>query len=201
MAEELQSLLEKINQDGIQKAEAEKARILAAANAEADAIRAAAAKHAAALKADAEKSAAALRDKTLAALEQARRDILLQLRGELLDRLKAAVGDGVAQALTPEFTAGLVKELCAAFSAAPESEVSVRCAVRDVPALDAALKRALADSLTRNPTILGVRNFPAGLELSFDGGRSYFDFSSEALSGVLDAYLGETVAALFQAGK
>ena len=49
MAEELQSLLEKINSDGIQKAEAEKAKIIAAAEAEAAAIREEAAKDAAAI--------------------------------------------------------------------------------------------------------------------------------------------------------
>lgn len=201
MAEELQSLLEKINQDGIQKAEAEKARIIAAANAEADAIRAAAARTAAAMKSDAEKANAALHAKTLSALQQARRDILLELRGELKERLSAAVGDSVAQALTPEFTAGLIRELCAAFAAAPDSEVAVRCAVRDTAALDAALKRALADSLAKSPKILGVKNLPAGLEVSFDGGKSYFDFTAEALGDILDAYLGETVAALFKADK
>ena len=47
MAEELQSLLEKINQDGIMKAEAEKAKIIAEAE-----------KSAAAIIAEAEKSAA-----------------------------------------------------------------------------------------------------------------------------------------------
>ena len=201
MAEELQSLLEKINQEGIQKAEAEKARIIAEANAEADAIRAAATKAAAALKAEAEKSNAALAAKTLSSLQQARRDILLQLRSELQARLQAAVGESVAQSLSPEFTARIVKSLCAAFAADPDGDVTIRCAVKDVSALDAALKQALADSLRKSPTILGTRSIPAGVELSFDGGKSCFDFTSEALSGILDAYLGETVAAIFKADK
>jgi len=47
MAEELQSLLEKINQDGIKKAEAQKAAIVAAAEAEAAEIIANAQKEAA----------------------------------------------------------------------------------------------------------------------------------------------------------
>ncbi|MCI5778477.1 MAG: V-type ATP synthase subunit E family protein [Lentisphaeria bacterium] len=201
MAEELQSLLEKINHDGIQKAEAEREKILAAARAEAEAIRAEAEKAAAAIRAEAEKANAALHEKTLSSLRQARRDILLQLRSELRSRLEAAVGDSTARALSPEFTAGIIRELCAAFAAGPDNEVSVRTAVRDVPALDAALRQALADSLKTAPEILGAKSIASGVEVSFDGGKCYFDFTDEALSGILDSYLGETLAAIFRADR
>lgn len=201
MAEELQSLLEKINNDGILKAEAEKARIIAVARAEADAIRAAAEKDAAACKAEAEKASAAFYEKSVSALKQAQRDILLQLRSEIQTRLENAVGESVAQALSPEFIAQLIKELCTAFAADPSSEVAVRCAVKDQTALADALRSALTDSFAKNPVLLGTKGVSAGLELSFDGGKCYFDFTADALGDVMNSYIGENLAAIFKAEK
>ena len=57
MSEDLQSLLEKINRDGVEKAQAESDRIIAEAKAKAAAIVKEANEAAAAAKADAEKSA------------------------------------------------------------------------------------------------------------------------------------------------
>ena len=201
MAEELQSLLEKINNDGILKAEAEKSRIIAVARAEADAIRAAAEKDAAAMKAAAEKENAAFYEKTISALKQAQRDILLQLRSEIQNRLESAVAESVAQALAPEFMAQLIKELCAAFAADPQQEICVRCAVKDQDALARSLNAALADSFVKAPKIFGTKGVSAGLELSFDGGKCYFDFTSDALGDVMNSYIGENISAIFKAEK
>ena len=201
MAEELQSLLEKINSDGIQKAEAEKAKIIAAAEAEAAAIRAEAAKDAAAMRAEAEKENDALYRKTVSTLQHSRRDILLQLRNELQSRLETAVGESVAQALTPEFMAQLIRELCTAFAVNPDQAVTVRCAVKDQAALDTALRGALADSLVKSPAILGTKGIAAGMELSVDGGKCYYDFTADALEDVMEAYLGEKLTAMFKADK
>lgn len=201
MAEELQSLLEKINNDGILKAEAEKARIIAVARAEADAIRSAAEKDAALCKAEAEKASAAFYEKSVSALKQAQRDILLQLRSEIQERLESAVGESVAQALAPEFMAQLIKDLCAAFAADPAKEVAVRCAVKDQTALENAVRSALADSFAKAPSVLGTKGVSAGLEISFDGGKSYFDFTADALGDVMNSYIGENLAAIFKAEK
>lgn len=199
MAEELQSLLEKINNDGIMKAEAEKARIIAVARAEADAIRAAAEKDAASVRAEAEKASAAFYEKSVSALKQAQRDILLQLRSEMQNRLEKAVADSTAQALSPAFMAELIKELCTAFAAEPEKDVSVRCAVKDRDALDNALRGALADSFVKAPVLFGAKGISAGLEISPDGGRCYFDFTADALGDVMNSYIGENLSAVFKA--
>ncbi len=201
MAEELQSLLEKINSDGIQKAEAEKAKIIAAAKAEAEAIRSEAERDAAAVRDAAVKENEALYRKTVSSLQQAQRDILLQLCNELQSRLENAVGDSVAQALSPEFTASLIKELCTAFAVNPDQNIAVRCAVKDQDALDAALRAALADSLVKAPAVLGTKGISAGMELSVDGGKCYYDFTADALKDVMDAYLGEKLTAMFKAEK
>jgi len=199
MAEELQSLLEKINQEGVMKAEAEKAKIIAAAGEEAAKIIADAAKKAEAIIAAAEKDAAEVRERTVSALEQSRRDILLQLREELADRLHEAIQDAGSAALSPEFMAALVRELALAFSVAPDTPVTVRSAVKDAAKLDAALRSALADSFVKEPKVFTGKEIAHGMEVSFDGGRCFYDFTLDAVSDLLNEYVGEKLSSIFKA--
>ena len=197
MADELQSLLQKINDEGVKKAEAERERIIAEANAEAkrlvDEAKTEAEKQLAAAKSECE----ALQKRAESAVAQAARDILLKLKAELEARLNAAVADATAQALTPELMAEIVRELAAKFVADPDAELKLRCAVKDRDALDAALKSALADSLRKAPTVLADSTVTGGVEVGVDGGKLYFDFSLDAIREVVGAYTGQHIAELF----
>lgn len=201
MAEELQSLLEKINQDGIMKAEAEKAKIIADAEKSAAEIIAEAKKSAAGIIAEAEKESAVISEKTVSTLEQSRRNIILQIRQELASRLHSAVGESAAAALSPEFMAQLIRELAAAFAAKPDSLITIRTAVKDADALDSALKAALADSFVKAPRVFPGKEIAAGMEISFDGGKCFYDFTLDAVSDLLDAYIGDKLKNIFQAEK
>ena len=199
MAEELQSLLEKINQDGIMKAEAKKAEIIAAAEKDAAEIIADAKKEAANIIAAAEKENDSLSKRTVSALEQARRDILLQLREELASRLNEAIQDASCEALSPEFMAQLVRELAVAFSVKPDTAIHVRTSVKDAEKLDSALRAALADSFSKEPKVLAGREINNGMEVSFDGGKCFYDFTLDAVSDLLNEYLGDKLSAVFKA--
>lgn len=199
MSEELQSLLDKINADGIQKAEAESARIIAAAKAEAEKIIAAAKAEADAVNAKAQDNADTLRARALSAAQQAARDIVLQLRAELKNRLNAAISESASVAMTPEFMAGLVSELAGKFAASPEAEISVRCAVKDVEALDAALKKTLFDSVKNNPVLIASPEISAGVQVEFSDEDGFFDFTEAAVTDLLAAYSGEKLAEVFKA--
>ena len=199
MAEELQSLLEKINQDGIMKAEAERAKIIANAEQEAADIIANARKEAADITANAAKDAESLAQRTAGALAQSRRDIILQLREELTARLNDAVQDAAGKALEPEFMAQLIKELALAFSAKPDAPIHVRTSVKDAAKLDQALRAALADSFAREPKVFPGKEIADGMEVSFDGGKCFYDFTLDAVSDLLNEYLGEKLSAVFKA--
>ena len=199
MSEELQSLLDKINADGIQKAEAESAKIIAAAKAEAERIVSAAKAEAEAVSARAESDAEAFRKRAVSAANHAARDIVLQLRAELASRLKAAVSTAASAAMTPEFMAGLLKELAGKFAASPDTEISICCAVKDVAKLDAALKQALSESIKKDPVLIASPEISAGIQVEFSDDDCYFDFTEAAVTDLLAAYAGEQLAAVFKA--
>ncbi len=196
MPEELQSLLDKINEEGVKKAEARAAEIIANARKEAKAIQLKAEQDAAAAVKTAGEQADALRKRAESAVRQAARDIILELQQELEKRLNRAVANAADQALTPEFMAGLIRELAAKFAAAPGSRLSVLAAVKDAAALDKALAGALVNSFHGAPQVLGSSEISGGMEVSFKEGKVYFDFTSEAVTELVAAYIGPRLAKL-----
>ena len=91
MAEDLQSLLDKINAEGVKKAETAAARIIEDAKKQAQEIRREAEEQAAQTVKNAAEQAAALEARAEAAVGQAARDVLLQLQNELQLRIEKAV--------------------------------------------------------------------------------------------------------------
>ncbi len=196
MPEELQSLLNKINEEGVRKAEAERASIIAAAENDARTIREKAQAEAEEIKKAAESEAEALTARTESAVRQAARDIILELQSELELRIRRAVEGAAEQALSADFMAGLIRELAAKFAAAPGSAISVLTAVKDVPALENALRGALASSLHTDPQVFGSTGIKGGLEVSFRDGEVYFDFTSGAVTELVGEYIGPRLAKL-----
>ena len=89
MAEELQSLLEKIQRNGMEKAAAERDEILKNAQAKADSIISEAQSQAEDIRSNAQRDADALKQRAESAIRQAARDILLDLNVELKKRVEA----------------------------------------------------------------------------------------------------------------
>ena len=201
MSEELQSLLEKINSDGIMKANAERDAIVAKAKSEAAAIVAAAKKEAADLRTQAAADAETLQKRAESAISQAARDVVLKLKAELGARISAAVEGAAEEAMTPEFMAELIKALGTQFLNDPDAELTVITAVRDASKLDAALKGALAASLKKQPRVLAEPTIKGGMEVNFSGSELFFDFSTEALTELLAAYTAPRIAAIFSGDK
>lgn len=201
MSEELQSLLEKINSDGVMKANAQRTAIIAKAEADAEAIVAEARKKAEELKKEAEVEAETLQKRAESAINQAARDVVLKLKAELESRISAAVAGAAEETMTPAFMAELVKSLGASFLADPDADVTVIASVKDAAALDAALKGALVSSLKKQPRVLAESTIRGGMEVNFTGSELYFDFSTEALTGLLAEYTAPKIAAIFAGEK
>ncbi len=196
MAEELQSLLEKIYADGVEKARAEEKEIIARAETQAKAIVEAAQQQADKLRADAAAEAEKLQLRAESAISQAARDIVFKLKSELENRLRSAVAGAAGAALTPEFMAELVKVLAEKLAVEPEAEISVLCAVKDEAALTEKLTAALRDSFRTAPKVFADSGIDGGLEVSFRDGEFYFDFTIPALTELLGKYTSERVAKL-----
>ena len=99
MAEELQQLLEKIQRDGVDKANAEAAAIVAKAKDEANALVKNAEEEAAATRAKAEEEAEAYAARARETISQAARDTVLKVKDDVTKLLTKLLAQDVTAAL------------------------------------------------------------------------------------------------------
>ena len=179
MAEELQQLLEKIQRDGVDKANAEAAAIVAKAKAEAEALVKKAQEDAAAAeakgKADAEAYAARARE----TIAQAARDTVLKVKNDVTKLLTKLLAQDVTAALATEavpIAAAAVKELVTG-TATAEVAASAK--------LVEALRAQLAAPAQGGVKVVADETTGAGFTVKLDNGRVEHEFTDTAIANAL----------------
>lgn len=198
MAQDLQSLLDKIRQEGLDKAAMQEQEIILNAGKKSAEIIAQAKQEAAQIIKNAENESENLKKRAESAIQQASRDIILTLKNEIQGRLDKIFANSSAQAFSPEYMAQLISELCKAFAVNPESSITVVSALKDVDALKSALLNALADSFKNNCEVFPDKELSGGFKVNFSGSDVFYDFSDDAVCSLLAEYAGPVVGELLK---
>lgn len=192
MAEELQQLLEKIQHDGVEKANAEAATILAKAKADAAAILKDAESTAAALRAQAETDAKAFEERAQKTISQAARDTVLEVKDAIGRMLEKLLAKDVAAALADPSEA-------AKLALAAVNELGSNADVAAGEKLAAALKAQLAADAKAGVKVVLDESVGTGFSIRLDGGRVEHDFSESAIVAALAKRLRPDLAKLVNA--
>ena len=189
MAEEIRDLIEKINQEGIKAAEEKAHNIEAAAKQRADTILAQA-------RLEAEEMIAAAKDrirredeKGKILLAQAGRDLLLSLRKEMNATLGRIVVSDIQQALTPEALFKLVSEVVKNYSAGESSDITVFLKKEELETLEKNFLHKLREETKKKIILRPAEEISGGFTISFDSGKSCYDFTDKALAEYIGSYL------------
>jgi V/A-type H+-transporting ATPase subunit E len=186
MAEELQSLLERIRREGLEKAEAEAEAVLAAARARADGIVKDAQAAAAELLKRAEQDGEAFAARGRQAVEQAARDLILSVRAAVEALFAALVQREVAQALTPEALQPMLAQVVETYVRGDaDRRVSILLAPEALPAVLDFFQRKFAEELKRGLEVKSENGIPAGFRVSLADGRVQLEFTDEAIAEAL----------------
>ena len=177
MAEELQQLLEKIQRDGVDKAEADAKAIVAKAEADAKAIAAKAEADAKAIVAKAEADAKAFEARAAETVRQAARDTVLEVKEGVMRLLEGLLAQDVKAALASN-AAALAAEAIKALSA-ETAEVAANAQLAE------ALRAQLAASAANGVTVVTDESVGAGFSVRLDGGRVEHDFSEKNIAAAL----------------
>ena len=189
MAEEIRDLIEKINQEGIKAAEEKAQNIETAAKQRADEILTQA-------KLEAEEMIASAKDrirredetgKTL--LSQAGRDLLLSLRKEVNAMLGRIVVSDIQQVLTPEVLFKILAEVIKDYSAGESSEITVLLNKKDLETLEKIFLVKLREETKKKIILRPAEEISGGFTISFDSGKSCYDFTDKALAEYIGTYL------------
>lgn len=198
MAEDLQGLLDKIQSEGIAKAEAEKNAVIESAKAESAKIIENAKKEAAEIIRKAEEEAEMSRTKGAAAIKQAARDVIIALRADMEKRLKNLAADCLGEAMTPEVMSKIVLEMVKAYrekNPSGEATVEILLQQKDAANLEKRLKAGVLEKLKADAVISVGGDFSSGLQIGFKGSDVFLDFSDDALTDVICSYVGPKLAA------
>jgi len=189
MAEQIKDLIEKINQEGVRAAEENAREIKKEAVKKAAVIIEKATVEAHGIVSAAKEEAALLQKNTLALLRQASRDTLLGLKKEVSSILDALIVSNVRQALSPEELAKILASLIGEAGGKEKAQVIVSLKKEDCAALEKYFIEKLKDQLKAGITLKPSEDVLGGFVISYDGGRSHFDFTDKALAEYIGAYL------------
>ena len=201
MADQIKELIEKINQEGVQAAQEKAREIEDLAQQKAEIIMRKADAQDKKITEDGQDKGNRLQESSQAALKQAARDLLLSLKKEIVALLERLMVKDVSAALTPEelsrIIAGVIKEYCGQ----ENNEVIVYLKDFDKNKLEGHFLSKLKDELKKGIELRQQEDIHAGFIISFDAGKSHFDFSDKALAQYLGTYLKPKVAELFKDTK
>lgn len=196
--EEIKELIAKIQQEGIKvaqdkareiEAEAKKsaADILRQAKAEADKITR-----------EARETSGAMQASGQDALKQAGRDLILCLKKEVNAVLEKIIAREIRHTLLP---AELEKIIAALVKGAQQKDVSrieVILSEEDLKKLEDSFFEKLKGETKKGITLKASEDILAGFMISFDQGKSYFDFSDKALADYIAAYLKPQLSSILK---
>ena len=183
--EDLQGLLEKINREGVEKADAEAKRIIAEAQAKADALVKDALAKADQSKADAEKASAAYAERAAETIRQSARAVVIGVKDGLTALLETRLAKDVEKALG-ESAAQLVTDAIKDLTGPGE----IRCGAKLATALKSQISNLKSFSVTTDAT-LGT-----GFTVKTDGGRVEHAFTVEVIAAELAKRLRPDLAKL-----
>lgn len=189
MSEDLQSLLEKINRDGIEKANKEAAEIIESANKEAARITAEAKESARKIIDESKVNSEEFSKRAVATIKQAARDIEISVENALLKTFDKLLVKDVKAALGES---GVVKEIVASAIKELTSGATISANGKIADALRAELAGQKQFEVVTDDTI------GSGFTIKLDGGRIESSFTGETIAAELARRLRPELAEIIK---
>jgi V/A-type H+-transporting ATPase subunit E len=191
MADELQSLIERIRREGVEKAEADAATIVTGAKAKAGEIIKAAEAQAQALLKQADADARVYTERSAITLAQAARDALIAVGQGLESILDEVIHKQVGQELSPETMKTMLGRIAQAYAAGgmTENRLTVLLSPEDHRNLTRLVEAGVRDALGQGVELRADDRIVNGFRLSFKDGRVVHDFTEAAIAAAIGALL------------
>ncbi len=197
MAEEIKSLIEKIQKEGVDKARENAHRIEEEARVCSLELVARAKKEAELIIQKAKEESLRFKSSTEAALAQSARDFLIRLK-EANALLKKIIISDVEKYLDHEEMAKIINSLIKDHFKAQGDNIEVTFSARDLDKMKHCFFSRLSDQAKKGITLSSSQSLSSGFTISFDAGKSHFDFSGQALGEYLSAYFNKELAKVFK---
>ena len=194
MTEEIKQLIEKIQQEGIQVAQNKAQEIESLGKKQAAEIIQKAKNEAEKIIAQAKDKVNKLEEASKASLTQAGRNLLISLKKDINVLLNKIIILSVRQALTANELTKILHSLIADNVKQNKSNIIISVSKEDLTKLEKGFLAELKEEVKKGITIKSSEDILAGFLISYDAGKSYFDFTDKALADYLGQYLKPELA-------
>jgi V/A-type H+-transporting ATPase subunit E len=198
MAEELKGLLEKIKREGFDAAEERGRAIEAEAARRAEETIRNAEQSAARIIAEANSKMAAAEEGGRQSLKQAARDVLISLRQEITAMLGKVIAANVRKGLNAEDLAKMIPAMVKSGPRAEKDSVIISLNKEDLDKIEKAFFAQLGEEAKKKITLKYAADIKSGFTISYDSGRSYYDFTDLALAEYIAAHLKPQLAKMLE---
>ncbi|OGW75581.1 MAG: hypothetical protein A2Z72_01540 [Omnitrophica bacterium RBG_13_46_9] len=194
MAEELKALIEKIQADGVKKAEEKAKKIEEEAFAKAKEILEKAEEKAKDLIERSESKIAKMEASSRDSLRQAGRDLILSLRKEIQAMLERLIASHVRKALSTDEVSKIIHSIVKECTQKEKKDIIISLRKEDAKRLEEGLLNELREEVKKGITLVPAEEIRGGFTISFDSGKSHYDFTDEALADYIALYIKPRLA-------
>ncbi|MEW5895629.1 MAG: hypothetical protein AB1650_07735 [Candidatus Omnitrophota bacterium] len=200
MVQNVQDLINKIKHEGLEAGRESAGRIEAEARKRSEAMIAKAHLEAGEIIAEARAKQKRLEESVRASLHQAARDTVLSLKKRIEEILRDIMKRDIHESLGKEQIAGLIVALAKQYMEQHGGIQNIRIGLNesDRKALEQHIVAKLKEAINTGITVRTRDDLTGGFMISFDEGKSSFDFSEDALVEYLKKYVNEYVAGLLK---
>ncbi len=194
MTEQLKDLIKKIQDEGVKTAQDKARSIEEEAKRRAESLLKDAKKEAEAIISAAKEESARLESSTKASMTQAGRDMILALKLEINSMLNKIISTNVRHALASGELVSILGVLIKSALASEEGEVVVSLKKEDKDKLESAFVGELRELVKHGVVLKSAKDITGGFTISYDSGKSEFDFTDKALAEYISLYLKPKLA-------
>lgn len=198
MAEELKGLIEKIQEEGVKAAEDRAKTIEEEARTAAKTILGKAEEEAENIIKNAEEKVARMEESGKTSLKQAGRDLILSLHKQINNLLEKIVTSRIKEALTPEAMVKIITLIAKEATTAEKKDITISINKKDLEKMEKGLFTELKNQLKQTITFKSSEDVKGGFTISYDEGKSHYDFSDEALAEYISLYLRPKLAEMLK---
>ncbi len=198
MSQQVQELIDKIKSEGVQEAQQQAQEIEKKAQQQSSTIINDAKNQAEKLIIEAKEEVKKLQESTHMALKQSSRDTLLSLRKQIDQTLQKIIQTQVSDSLSADTLSSIIADVIKKFIETKDEKIDIHLAVsaKEIEKLKGGAIAKLQKQIKSPFKMESSSNIGKGFIISFDGGKSCFDFTDESLAEYLGAFLNSQISAL-----
>ncbi len=194
MDTQLKELIETIKAQGVESAEKQARQIVESAEQKAQEITENARKQAQSIVDEAKRDRARQESAGKEAVKQAARDLVLNVQAQLTSIFREVVEEATRGALDAGALEKAIETVVRAWADGKEGDIDVLLSQKDLDALELSLRARLAKRISSGTEIKAAPGITGGFRIASRDGGVYYDFTADAITEGLCAYLTPRLA-------